>query len=931
MEKLLIIDSNSILNRAYFAIPPMKTNEGLHTNAVYGFTNMLLKIKEELKPDFIVATFDRKAPTFRHLAFDQYKAGRKGMDDDLAEQLGPTKDVLSAMSISILEIDGFEADDLIGTLSLEAEKEGIEVFILSGDKDNLQLASDLTKVIIPKKGISEKEVYDKARFMEEFGVTPHQFIDVKGLMGDKSDNIPGVPSIGEKTAFQLIKDYGSIEGVYENLDAITKVKQKQNLSEHMEDAFFSKKLATIMRDVPIEIDFAELRDQGNYDVEKLREIYLKLQFRILLNKLPDKGAAGENPVELTKESAKEPAKEPGKEDTLFDWAAASDDSKKRAPLLEGVEEIPAPVVEPRGIEPFSPAGLEFTLITDARGMAKLREAVEARGEGDYLLLSFTYIDNTMLSKREIESIYASMGQADFVIDFAGVLSDEAASLQLKGIMEDHSIKKIVYNVKNAYTVMKKHGIRFDHVDIDVLMATYILEPIRGQYSLKDLISTYLYKQLEGEGHELKILETRHLDELARELIRSIKDAGAEELLYEVEQPLTNILSDMELEGFRVDKALLDEAGEKMRGEIARTQAEVYELAGEEFNISSPKQLGVILFEKLDLPHGKKTKTGFSTNQEVLDMLMDKHPIVAKVQYYRQTSKLYSTYVEGLRNAIDVDGKIHSNFQQTLAVTGRLSSTEPNLQNIPIRQEMGRELRKAFIPNNDDSLIFSSDYSQIELRVLAHIADDEKMQETFAAGIDIHTKTAAEVFGKTPEEVTARDRSNAKAVNFGIIYGIGDFALSQDLGITRAEAREYIDRYYDRYPKVRDYFERVKAEAKATGMVTTIMGRRRQIPEINASNKIVQALGIRLSMNSPIQGSAADIMKVAMVKVYNALKRNHLKSTILLQVHDEIIINLYKDEQAVVSKLVDEEMERALNLKVKLKSDQNIGENWYEAK
>lgn len=928
MERLLIIDSNSILNRAYFAIPPMKTNEGLHTNAVYGFTNMLLKIKEELKPDFIVATFDRKAPTFRHLEYDQYKAGRRKMDDDLVEQLQPTKDVLAAMSISVMEIDGFEADDLIGTLSLEAEKEGIEVYILSGDKDNLQLASDLTKIVIPKKGISEKEIYDGQRFFEEFGVTPHQFIDVKGLMGDKSDNIPGVPSIGEKTAFQLIRDYGSIEGVYENIELIKKPKQKQNLEEHMEDAFFSKKLSTIIRNVPIEIDFDQLKDQSDYDEEKLREIYLKLQFRILLNKLPKRDSGG-----IPLPQGEEPATAQGQGSVLPTNGSdqAEEPIQTMLPLLDGLGEVEAPVVNLPGSEPVSPAGLSYVEVTDAQGMAQVRDAVLANRAGNYLLLSFTYLENTMLSKREIEYIYASVAQSNFIIDFAKVRTDEIAMVVLASLMEDSTIKKLGYNVKNAYTVLKKHGIMFNHVDFDVLMATYILDPVRGQYSLKDLVSTYLYKDLEGADHRLKILETRHLDDLTKELVRMIKEAGAEELLYEVEQPLTNILSDMELEGFRIDKTILDEAGEKMRGEIARTQGEIFAMAGEEFNVSSPKQLGVILFEKLDLPHGKKTKTGYSTNQDVLDMLMDKHPIIAKVQYYRQTTKLYSTYVEGLRNAIDIDDRIHSNFQQTLAVTGRLSSTEPNLQNIPIRQEMGRELRKAFIPNNDDSLIFSSDYSQIELRVLAHIADDEKMQETFASGIDIHTKTAAEVFGKTPEEVTSRDRSNAKAVNFGIIYGIGDFALSQDLGITRAEARDYINRYYDRYPKVRDYFETVKTQAKATGMVTTIMGRRRQIPEINASNKIVQALGVRLSMNSPIQGSAADIMKVAMVKVYNALKKNNLRSTILLQVHDEIIINLYKDEQAVVEKLVDQEMEHALNLKVKLKSDQNIGENWYEAK
>lgn len=873
MEKLLIIDSNSLLNRAYFAMPPMKTTEGLHTNATYGFTTMLLKIYEELKPDYVVAAFDRKAPTFRHEAYKDYKAGRKGMDDELAEQLQPTKDILTAMGIPILEIDGYEADDLIGTLSHEAEEQGMACYILSGDKDNLQLASDLTRVIITKKGVSETAVYDKDAFVAEYGVTPTQFIDVKGLMGDKSDNIPGVPSIGEKTALQLIKEHGSIEGVYQNLDAIKRPKQKQNLEEHMEDAFFSKKLATIMRNVPVELDFDRLRNPAGFDVEKLRELFLKFQFRTLLTRLSDHA--------------------PG-------------------PGTEAAEAVP------------------FVEIGDEAGLAGLKQLLSGRGQADRLLLTFSYIENAMLSKREIETMYAVFSGQGFVIDMAAVLKDEGARTILQAIMEDRTIRKIGYNVKNAYTVMKKYGIAFTEVEFDVLMAAYIIEPGRGQYSLKELISTYLFRELEGEGHALAVQVTSQLMELAEYLAREIEKASAEKLLYEVEQPLTNILSDMELEGFRIDRAVLDDAGVMMQTEIARTQAEIHQLAGEEFNISSPKQLGVILFDKLDLPHGKRTKTGWSTNQAVLDQLRDKHPIVDKVQYYRQITKIYSTYVEGLRNSIDTDGRIHSNFQQTLAVTGRLSSTEPNLQNIPIRYEMGRELRKAFIPNNDDCLLFTSDYSQIELRVLAHIADDQKMQETFASGVDIHTMTAAEVFGKTPEEVTPRDRSNAKAVNFGIIYGIGDFALAQDLGISRAEAREYIDRYYDRYPSIRAYFDRTIADAKANGYTTTIMNRRRQIPEINASNKVVQALGVRLAMNSPIQGSAADIIKVAMVKVYQALKEHQLKSSIILQVHDEIIINMYQDEAAEVAGLVDEAMEHALDLKVALKSEQSTGENWYEA-
>lgn len=901
MEKLLIIDSNSIMNRAYFAMPPMVTDDGLHTNAILGYLNMLLRIKEELDPDFIVATFDRKAPTFRHAQYDHYKAGRKGMDDELAQQLAPMKEILAAMSISVMEIDGYEADDLIGTLSLEAEKRGIETYILSGDKDNLQLASDLTRVVITKKGISEKAIYDAKAFFEEYGITPTQFIDMKGLMGDKSDNIPGVPGIGEKTALQLIKDYGSMEGVYEHLDAITKPKQKQNLTEHMEDAFFSKKLATIMRDVPIDIDFEELRDQDAYDEEKLRQLYLRLQFRQLLGRLGKPQA-----------SAVQPADSAGAEPQ----AAASD-----AATVDPSE----PAIRPAQVL----ADLECFTVNDASGVRLLGESLLTSQAP--LLMSFAYVEDVMLSRREIETFYACAGEDNFAIDFQALLGDAAAVEALKAIMEDGGIRKIGYNVKNAYTVMKKHGIRFEKVDFDVLMAAYILEPARGQYSLKDLIATYLRLEIDGTDVQAQLRRTRELDELSRLLADEIAQAGAGELLYEVEQPLTNILSDLEIEGFRIDRSLLDEAGIKMQSEIARTQSEIFELAGEEFNIASPKQLGVILFDKLDLPHGKKTKTGYSTNQAVLDKLLDKHPIVEKVLYFRQISKIYSTYVEGLRNAIDSDGRIHSNFQQTLAVTGRLSSTEPNLQNIPIRYEMGRELRKAFIPHNDDSLIFSSDYSQIELRVLAHLSDDEKMQEAFASGIDIHTKTAAEVFGKTPEEVTAQDRSNAKAVNFGIIYGIGDFALSQGLGISRAEARSYIDMYYDRYPKIRAYFDGVMAQARSTGYVTTILNRRRPIPEINASNKVVQALGVRLAMNSPIQGSAADIIKLAMVRVYNALKAEQLRSRMILQVHDEIIINLYKDEEARVRELVAREMTRCIDLKVELKSDQNTGGNWYEAK
>ncbi len=893
MEKLLIIDSNSIMNRAFFGMPRMVTTEGLNTNAVLGYINILNKIREELKPDFTAAVFDMPGGSFRNTEYAEYKGTRKGMSDELAEQMPVIKDVLSAMAISIFGIPGFEADDLIGTISLEAEKEGIECYILSGDKDTLQLASKMTKVVITKRGVSDKVIYNDDDFFEEFGVTPTQFIDVKGLMGDKSDNIPGVPGVGEKTAFSLIQEYGSIENLYENIGDITRKKLKENLVEHYEDAVMSRRLATIKRDVPMEIDFEEIKSMENYDEKKLRELYLKLQFRQLLNKL---GPSDTPQSELKPDSA-------GVEIYNVD-----------------TENLPP--------EPSVADNIIWTDVITGKDADKLLSEIS---KDDNILLSFTYKEDPMLSKREIEYIYLSSGDNNYVIDFNKVTESGEGISALKKIFEDRGFKKLGYNIKNAYTIMKKKGIEFTHVDFDVLLAVYLLEPGRGQYSLKDLITTYLYKETEGTGHQYKILETRYIDDLTEVLEKMTDEAELRELLFEVEMPLTNILSDMELTGMKVDVGVLKSMEEKFRKEIEETTKVIHELAGEEFNISSPKQLGVILFDKLKLPPQKKTKTGYSTNQEVLDALKEKHPIIEKILYYRQITKIYSTYVEGLMAAVDEDGAIHSNFQQTLAVTGRLSSTEPNLQNIPIRVEMGRELRKAFIPLDEDSIILSSDYSQIELRVLAHMAADENMLEAFREGTDIHTKTASEVMGKDPKEVTPQDRSSAKAVNFGIVYGIGDFALSQDLGITRKEAREYIDRYYDRYPGIRTYFDRTINEVKETGTARTIMNRRRQIPEIASTNKMVQALGVRLAMNSPIQGSAADIIKLAMVKVYNALKEEGLESKIILQVHDEIIINMKKNEEDRVRKLVEREMSSALNLLVDLKSDQNTGENWYEAK
>lgn len=869
MARLLVIDSNSIMNRAFYANPDFTTSTGLHTGAVYGFMNMLLKIREDIAPDYIVAAFDRPGKTFRHDEYEDYKAGRKGMPDELAQQFPVIKELLSYFAVDILEIDGFEADDVIGTLSLQAEEDGDEVFVLSGDKDTLQLASKLTKVVITKKGVSQTEVYDHDRFVEVFGITPTQFIDVKGLMGDASDNIKGVPGIGEKTAFKLITEYGSIENLLMNLDSITQKKLKENLTEYREDAIFSKRLATIIRTAPVDIDLTRFRSQESYDIDNIRRMFSELQFKSLLDKF--KG---------------EPAKE---------------------------EKVSLPS--------------EFMVIDSPSELSSLDGKFK---KGDLVALSFDIRQSIMLTERDVTALYVASEKGDYAISLSFLMSDEKSVGILQRFLENVEIRKICFNVKDAYTTLRKHGIGLNGVVFDANLAAYLLDPADGKLSLKDLALKNIESFTLAEGAEGRINETRGLLSLYEKLGKAIEESGLRELLFDVEMPLTFILSDMEIEGFRVDGRMLDTLGERFRKDIASMEKEIFELAGETFNISSPKQLGVILFEKLDLPATKKTKTGYSTNAEVLESLKDKHPIISRIMLYRQLTKIYSTYIEGLKAAIDTDGKIHSNFNQTLATTGRLSSTEPNLQNIPIRTEMGREIRKVFIPEKEGDLLVSADYSQIELRVLAHIAGDENMIEAFNNDIDIHRKTASEVFNVPLDEVTPLQRSNAKAVNFGIVYGISDFSLSGDLGITRKEAGEYIRIYFERYPKVKKYLEDIVEVARQNGYVTTIMNRKRFIPEVNDRNKIVQAAGVRLAMNSPIQGSAADIIKVAMVKVYNALKERKLRSKLILQVHDELILNVPADELEEVQKLVTSEMEHALDLKVELKAEGSYGSTWYEA-
>lgn len=867
MKKLLILDSNSLMNRAFYALPPLTNSDGINTNAIYGFMNMLFKMKEEINPDTIIATFDLKAPTFRHKEYSDYKAGRKTMPPELAEQFPIIKELFNLLGIKVFEIEGFEADDIIGTVSKFAEENDTEVFVVTGDKDALQLASDNTKIVITKKGVTETAVYDRKTFIDEFEVTPTQFIDVKGLMGDKSDNIPGVPGVGEKTAFKLIKEYGCIEEVLNNIDKIAGKKLKENLENNVEQAIFSKKLATIMREVPIDLTLEDIHSKTEENIPELRKMLIKLEMKSVLAKFKN-----------------------AQEDEVCNVEV------KNINTLEEMKEL------------FSE-------------------------EKDRIYIDYTLNDASKYSKLELEYLILGEENKGNIINFKEIKEknqDEAIE-ELKSVMENESIKKVIHDGKNLVTFLNKYNIEIKGFDFDTAIAAYLIDSSKSKYEILELVNQYLGESPSSEGITLRGILSSYLIPIYRQLKEKINKEDMDELYYNVEHPLIYVLSSMESIGFNINEKMLDELKVKFKKEIEVTQAEIYKLSEEEFNISSPKQLGKILFEKLDLPVIKKTKTGYSTNQEVLEKLMDKHEIIPKIMYYRQITKINSTYVEGLKNVIDEDGRIHSSFNQTVTTTGRLSSTEPNLQNIPVRHEMGKEIRKVFIPMEDGDILVSCDYSQIELRVLAHIANDENMIDAFKHHSDIHTKTASEVFKVPIDEVTSLMRSRAKAVNFGIVYGISDFSLAQDLKIAKKEAGEYMEIYFERYPKIKEYLENIVKDAQDKGYVLTILNRRRFIPEIKSSNKIVKALGDRLAMNAPIQGSAADIIKLAMVNVYNKLNEGNFKSELILQVHDELILNVKKDELEEIKDLVIKEMENAIKLKVALDVDINSGYTWYEAK
>lgn len=898
-----------MINRAYYALQrPMITKSGLYTQGVYGFLNMLNKINTDYKPDYITVAFDRKAPTFRHMEYADYKAGRKKMPPELAMQLPLLKEVLEAMKIKILEIDGFEADDIIGTVAKKAEQEGLEPLIISGDKDELQLASEKTKVLITRKGISEFELYDAAAMYEKYGFSPEQFIDFKGLMGDQSDNIPGIPGVGEKTALKLVQEYGSVENLIANVDQITSKSLKEKIEENAQLAIMSRRLATINTEVPIEINFEEFKAEApDYDV--LIDLYIKLEFNSFLKKL-----------QLQKSGEPKPAEKPS--------------------------ELPI------AVEVKDRSGLKQILISREKELELLREDLKE----DQTVILKVFSDHNHKDIPTIYGISILSTKACYFINTedTSLLSPLEDILLREGVgISGHNLKEDYYALMaNGFSgpgVSQRRNFVFD-TKFDTVIAEYLIDPSKSNYSLRSMMLEYFHEDMEEEADflsnhgqigffakpEEKYMEygtkwCLSVEKLITVLNQKLTNEDLKSVFCEVELPLIEVLASMESCGFAVNRKELMEAGAVIGEKIDELTVKIYRLAGEEFNINSPQQLGVILFDKLGLPYGKKTKRGYATGIEVLEKLRDDYEIVGLILEYRMYSKLKSTYIEGLLPMIHADSKIHAHFQQTVAATGRISCTEPNLQNIPIRQELGRKLRKAFVPESEEYTLVGADYSQIELRILAHLSQDPLLIDAFNHGDDIHKITASKVFGVPEDQVTPLQRSNAKAVNFGVIYGMSGFGLSTELHITRKEAERYIGEYFKKYTKVKEFLDGLVSGCREKGYVTTIMKRKRVIHEINASNYMVRQLGERLAMNSPIQGSAADIIKLAMIKVYRELIKENTRSKLILQVHDELIIQTHKSELEKVKKLLEENMENAIKLSVALTSELSTGNNWYDLK
>jgi DNA polymerase-1 len=889
-DKLMLIDGNSITYRAFFAIPPLTNSSGLQTNAIFGFTTMLLKVLEEEKPTHIVVAFDAGKVTFRHEGYAEYKGGREKTPPELSQQFPALKELLRSFSIPQYEQAGYEADDIIGTLSRLAEEQDRQVVVVSGDKDLLQLASDKVTVLLTRKGVSEVERYTPADVNARYGLTPPQIIDLKGLMGDASDNIPGVPGVGEKTALKLLHEYGTVENVLDNIGNL-KGKLKENIENNAESARLSKRLATIFREVPLEKTIDDAKWDG-YDAAELAAALRKLEFKSLLERLDLGGAEGASAV------AGERAKAADYEVVVV--GAGADGWERLYAALPHAEAL---LVEAAGDNPHLAEGIGLAI---------------------------------------------AAGPACYVLTFAQLASDRAE--RLRAWLADAEAPKTGYDLHRAELVLAHAGHPLNGQAFDVQLAAYLLDPTEADPSLAGLLQRHGLPSVPsdeavyGKGAKFKVPPE---DELAAHLaakadaVRRLEPAlrdeleklGMRKLYFELEHPLSRVLARMELQGIKCDGAALQELGREFQRRIEEIVAEIYKLAGTEFNIGSTKQLGEILFDKLGLPVIKKNKTGYSTDAEVLEKLEPYHEIVRLILHYRQLTKLQSTYIEGLTKEIreDTGGKIHTYYRQTIAATGRLSSQYPNLQNIPIRLEEGRQIRKAFVPSEPGWRILAADYSQIELRVLAHISGDERLKEAFRQEMDIHTKTAMDVFGVSKEQVGANMRRSAKAVNFGIVYGISDYGLSQNLNITRKEAAAFIEQYFSVFQGVRRYMDEIVEQARRDGYVTTLLERRRYLPDIRASNFNLRSFAERTAMNTPIQGTAADIIKLAMIRMDEALKERGLRSRMLLQVHDELVFEVPEEEFETMKALVPQVMETAIELDVPLKADVSFGSNWYEAK
>lgn len=888
----MLIDGNSIAYRAFFAMPPLTNSAGQHTNAIFGFTTMLLKLLEQEKPTHVLVAFDAGKITFRHEGYTEYKGGRQKTPPELSEQFPVLKELLQAFSIAQFELPGYEADDIIGTLTKAADEKGVPAIVVTGDKDMLQLASDKVTVAVTRKGVSEVDLYSPESIQEKYGLLPLQIIDLKGLMGDASDNIPGVPGVGEKTALKLLHEHGSVEGVLDSLDKL-KGKLKENIETHKDDAIMSKKLATIFREVPIEKSSDELRYDG-YEGSKLAEAFRKLEFKSLIERL-ELGANAGDAEETAQASAAE----------LHIHVIASDND---APLLEQLL---------RALEK-----------TDKNGLY-----IESIGENPH--------------HAELIGLAVATEEAVYALPIA--VLEQPFAAKLREWLEHLDKPKYGFDLHKLELALLWRGISFNGAAFDVQLAAYLLDPTEASQTLSMINERHGLpavppdEAVYGKGAKFKLpgedilyrhlaLKAEAIRRLTPLLTEELSHSGMSRLYFDLEQPLSRILAGMEHFGIKVEKEELEALGNDLERQLSTIVSDIYKHAGTEFNIGSPKQLGEILFEKLGLPAKKKTKTGYSTDAEVLEELAPFHDIIPLILHYRQLAKLQSTYVEGLLKEIRQEtGKIHTYYRQTIAATGRLSSQFPNLQNIPIRLEEGRKIRKAFVPSEPGWYILAADYSQIELRVLAHISGDENLKEAFIHDMDIHTKTAMDVFGVSADQVDSNMRRQAKAVNFGIVYGISDFGLSQNLGITRKEAAHFIEQYFEVFKGVRKFMEDIVKDARRDGYVTTLLERRRYLNDINASNFNLRSFAERTAMNTPIQGTAADIIKLAMVQMDAALRERKLKSRMLLQVHDELVFEVPEEELEQMKTLVPEVMAGALELDVPLKADVSYGLNWYEAK